>query len=75
MALYERMQEVMDKYETLAIHFMELNAQMCQLVVDVLGTGITSPESYKEFQRLMMTKEVAKWHSTRMSLVGLNQST
>lgn len=58
MTLYERMQEMMDKYEELAIHFMELNGKMCQLVVDLLGEGLTSPESYMEFQRLMLKREV-----------------
>ena len=58
MSLYRRMQEMMDKYEMLAVHFMELNGKMCQLVVDVLGEGLTKPESYMEFQRLMIGEEV-----------------
>lgn len=49
---------MMDKYEMLAVHFMELNGKMCQLVVDVLGEGLTKPESYMEFQRLMIGEEV-----------------
>jgi hypothetical protein len=58
MSLYERVNKMMDKYEELAIQFMELNRIMSQLVIDTLGEGITSPKSYVEFQRLMMGEEV-----------------
>lgn len=58
MTMYERMKTLANDYETLLLHFMELNKFMCQLSIDVYGTGITDPKAYLEFQRLMTEKNV-----------------
>lgn len=59
MSLYKRVQNLVDEHEEMLLHFKHLNKVLCQLVVDLLGEGLTKPESYMEFQRLMIQgKEV-----------------
>jgi hypothetical protein len=56
MTNYERMNDLLDKYQQMYEHFYQLNKLMCQLLFDLIGEGLTSPESLKQFQKLMLER-------------------